>query len=59
MNNGIVISMDKTAITIRMSEELLLALQEVATREGLPVSKLVLTSLAEKYPELVPLILKH
>lgn len=59
MNNGIVISMDKTAITIRMSEELRLALQEVATREGLPVSKLVLTSLAEKYPELVPLILKH
>ena len=59
MKNDIVISMDKTAITIRMSEELRLALQEVATREGLPVSKLVLTSLAEKYPELVPIILKH
>lgn len=59
MKNDIVISMDKTAITLRISEELRLALQDVGAREGLPVSKVILTALAEKYPELVPLIIRH
>lgn len=59
MKNDIVVSMDKTAITLRISEELRLALQDVGAREGLPVSKVILTALAEKYPELVPLIIRH
>lgn len=59
MKNDILVQMEKIGINIKMSPELRQALQEIAQREGLPVSKLVLTSLAEKYPELVPLILKH
>lgn len=59
MKNDILVQMEKIGINIKMSPELRNALQEIAQREGLPVSKLVLTSLAEKYPELVPLILKH
>ena len=59
MPNDMIMQMDKTVVNIKMSEELKMALQEIAIREGLPVSKLILTSLAEKYPELVSLILKH
>lgn len=53
-------TMQKDAfIQVKISKELQKALQELAQVQGLPVSKLVLTSLAEKYPELVPIILKH
>jgi len=59
MKNDILVQMERTLITIKISRELHTKLSEIAQREGLPVSKLVLTSLAEKYPELVPIILKH
>ena len=59
MKNDILIPMDRTVINIKISGELKEALQEISEREGLPVSKLVLTSLAVKYPELVDLIIKH
>jgi uncharacterized protein (DUF1778 family) len=60
MNNDTMQTMQKDAfIQVKISKELQKALQELAQVQGLPVSKLVLTSLAEKYPELVPIILKH
>lgn len=60
MVNDILPTMQKEAfIQVKISKDLQLALQELSRREGLPVSKLVLTSLAEKYPELIPIILKH
>lgn len=59
MKNDIIATMEKIGINIKMTPELREALQDIAKREGIPVSKVVLVSLAEKYPELVPLIIKH
>lgn len=52
-------SVDRIAINLRLSAELKNAIQDIARQEGLPVSKLILVSLAKQYPELNDLILKH
>jgi predicted transcriptional regulator len=51
--------MEKTQMNIKLSDELKIKLQEIAKRENMPVSKIVMSSLASKYPELVDLIIKR
>lgn len=46
-------------LTIRINEELKLALQEVARQEHLPVSRVVLRALMKVYPELTDIITKN
>lgn len=57
--NSTITSMERIAINIRVSSELRDALGELARKEGMPVSKLVLVSLAKQYPELNDIVLKH
>ena len=52
-------NMDKTQFNIKMTAELKEKLQEISIRDQLPVSKIIFTSLAVKYPELVDYIIKH
>ena len=52
-------SMDRIAINLRLSAELRDALQALAKREGIPVTKLIMVALAKQYPELNDIILKH
>ncbi len=59
MTNDTIIKMKEVYIQVRITKELQAKLQEISDREGLPVTKMVLTSLAQKYPELVDIILKH
>lgn len=51
--------MDRIAINIRLKPELRDAIQAIAQKEGIPVSKLILVSLAKQYPELNDLVLRH
>ena len=51
--------MGRIQLPIKVTPELRDKLQQIAKREGLPVSKIILTSLANKYPELTETILKH
>ena len=51
--------MEKTQLNIKLTEELKDKLQDIARNENMPVSKIVMSSLASKYPELVDLIIKR
>lgn len=51
--------MNKTMLTIRITQELKDELQEIAAKENMPVSKVVLSALAKQYPDLLDEILKH
>lgn len=57
--NSTITNMERIAINIRVSNELREALNNLARRENVSVSKLVLVSLAKQYPELNDLVLKH
>lgn len=57
--NSTITNVDRIAINLRLNAELKNAIQDIARKEGLPVSKLILVSLAKQYPELNDLILKH
>lgn len=57
--NSTITNMERIAINIRVSNELREALNDLARRENVSVSKLVLVSLAKQYPELNDLVLKH
>ena len=58
-SDTLVHNMDKILLTIKMTPDLKEKLQQIADREGLPVSKVVLGALASKYPELVDKIVRH
>lgn len=51
--------MEKTQINIKLSDELKNKLQDIARQENMPVSKVIMTSLATRYPELIELIIKR
>jgi len=57
--NSTITTMERIAINIRLNAELRDAIQAIAKKEGIPVTKLVLISLAKQYPELNDLVLKH
>lgn len=60
MQNDILTTMKKEAwIQLRISKELQKALQDISQREGLPITRVVLSALAKQYPELVDIILKN
>lgn len=58
-NSDTLTAMDKLLLTIKITPGLKDKLQDIAEREHLPVSKVVLGSLASKYPELVDEIVRH
>lgn len=59
MNSTITGMEKRNQLNIRLSNELRIAIQELADKENIPVSKLVLVSLAKQYPELNDLVLRH
>lgn len=59
MNSTITTMEKRNQLNIRLSNELRIAIQELADKENIPVSKLVLVSLAKQYPELNDLVLRH
>jgi predicted transcriptional regulator len=51
--------MEKAQINIKLTDEVKDKLQQIARSENMPVSKVVMLSLATRYPELIEFILKR
>ena len=51
--------MEKTQFNIKLSGELKDKLQDIARQENMPISKIIMMSLATRYPELIELIIKR
>lgn len=57
--NSTITTMDKIQLNIKVTPVLKDKIQDIAQRENAPVSKIILSALANKYPELLDDILKH
>ncbi len=57
--NSTIVSMEKIQLNIKVTPVLKDKIQDIAHRENAPVSKIILSALANKYPELLDDILKH
>lgn len=58
MENDTLKTMKDDVINIRVSKELKKALQDISDKEYLPISRVVLRALLEKYPDLLDIVTK-